>query len=80
MIDLSKLESSIEKQFTVLSLGIQSQIPRQPENFQFRFLPDVYPRIPCRCFDRRIPHPLNALPGTIVKRYQKPIAEIRAQS
>ena len=38
MIDSSKLESSIEKHFTVLSLRIQSQIPRQPENFQFRFL------------------------------------------
>ena len=37
MID--SIESSIEKHFTVLSLRIQSQIPRQPENFQFRFLP-----------------------------------------
>ena len=71
MIDSSKLESSIEKHFTVLSLRIQSQIPRQPENFQFRFLPGAYPRIPCRCFDRRIPHPLNALPGTILKTIPK---------
>ena len=78
MIDSSKLESSIEKHFTVLSLRIQSQIPRQPENFQFRFLPMHILGYPVVVSIEGSRTPLKALPGTIVKRYRKRIAEIRA--
>ena len=76
MIDSSELESSIEKHFTVLSLRIQSQIPCQPENFHFRFLPIHILGYPVVVSIEG--SPLNALPGTIVKRYRKKIAEIRA--